>query len=284
MSNQGYHISKGADDIYWILNDGEHFVKNLSKDLDTAKIRAEEKLGFVPPVDIWHRKKFIYVAPKYKTPDWLLFQEHIFDYKKHLARIEFLAAKKDCESRQYVGSVGDILEMELELIEKFSFDSDYGYCTCYKFKDSNNNRFIYFGTSNQLNSFKNSGDKFIISFEIKRQFINERDSQIPYKINQIKKVKSKAPVSREFFIQIHDTNKDILDINVEFYSSKNINFNFTTYKKEKISFYPKGIKSFKAAKEFLKDLENLTVLRILTKEVLLRNDLVDYINKLLFNE
>ena len=284
MSNQGYHISKGADDIYWILNDGDIFVKNLSTDLETAKIKAKEKIGFVPPIEIWHRKKFVNISPKYKTPDWLLFQEHIFNYKNHLAKIKHLSEKKDCESRQYVGSVGDVLEMELELIEKFSFDSDYGYCICYKFKDSDNNRFIYFGTSSQLNCFKNSGDKFTISFEIKKQFINERDSEIPYKINQIKKIKSKAPVLREFFIQIHDTNKDILDINVEFYSSKNINFNFTTYDKEKIPFYPKGIKSFKAAKEFLKDLENLTVLRILTKEVLLKDDLVDYINKLLFNE
>jgi hypothetical protein len=37
MSDQGYHISKGADDIYWILNDGDFFIQNLSKDLDIAK-------------------------------------------------------------------------------------------------------------------------------------------------------------------------------------------------------------------------------------------------------
>ena len=59
----GYHISKGADDIYWILNEGEDYKGKLSTDLNKAKAKAEEKIGYVPDVVIWHRKsweKFTY--------------------------------------------------------------------------------------------------------------------------------------------------------------------------------------------------------------------------------
>jgi hypothetical protein len=133
MSNQGYHISKGADSIYWILNDGDFFIQNLSKDLDIAKIKAKEKIGFVPPVTIWHRQKFIYSKPEYRVPDWLLFNDHITTYKKHLAAVKFLAAdRKIVTQRQYVGSVGDVLELELILTDLFAFDGDYGSCNCYK--------------------------------------------------------------------------------------------------------------------------------------------------------
>ena len=41
----GYHISKGTDSVFYILNDGDTFVKNLSKDLETAKIEAKKIVG-----------------------------------------------------------------------------------------------------------------------------------------------------------------------------------------------------------------------------------------------
>ena len=51
----GYHISKGADSIFYILNDGENFVKNLSTDFETAKIEAKKIVGENVDVSIWTR-------------------------------------------------------------------------------------------------------------------------------------------------------------------------------------------------------------------------------------
>ena len=270
-TEQSYHISMGADAKMYILNCGEDYVKNLSTDLEIAKIKAKEYLeGDKVNVDIWLRTK--YVSPVYipHTPDWLLFNDHITKYNIHLENIAFNISKKDCESSQYVGNVGDVLEMELKLTETFNFESEYGFCSCYKFKDSNNNRFIYFGTSRQLNTFKNSGDKFVISFEIKKQFIDENKDVVPFKINQITKVKNKLPIPKEYFVQANYDELDIMDINVEYYSNKKMNFSFSTYDRKKtIPFYPENIKSFKQAKEFLDDLVNLDNKKKLSKDYLI---------------
>ncbi len=268
---QGYHISMGADAKMYILNCGEDYVKNLSTDLEIAKIKAKEYLeGDKVNVDIWLRTK--YVSPVYipHTPDWLLFNHHITSYNNHLENLAFNVSKKDCESSEYVGNVGDVLEMELKLTETFNFESEYGFCSCYKFKDSNNNRFIYFGTSRQLSTFKNSGDKFVISFEIKKQFIDENKDVVPFKINQITKVKNKLPIPKEYFVQANYDELDIMDINVEYYSNKKMNFSFSTYDRKKtIPFYPENIKSFKQAKEFLDDLVNLDNKKKLSKDYLI---------------
>jgi len=269
MSNQGYHISKGADDIYWILNDGEIFVKNLSTDLDTAKIKAKEKLGFVPPVSIWHRQKFTYSKPEYREPDWLLFNHHITTYKTHLERVKFLSAKKDCESRQYVGSVGDVLELELILTDLFSFKSDYGSCNCYKFKDSNNNRFIYFGNSGQLDCFRDVGDKFKVTFEVKRQYEDLSHDVVPYKLNHITKVKTNTPKMKWELTQIDNYKIGIREIWVEYFSKKDYKFYFIDNDHKKNLFYPKNIKTFKAAKELLYDLSDLNNEGKLSKDYLI---------------
>ena len=50
-----YHISKGAEGIFYILNDGDTFVKNLSKDLEEAKIEAKKIVGENVDVSIWTR-------------------------------------------------------------------------------------------------------------------------------------------------------------------------------------------------------------------------------------
>jgi len=269
MSNQGYHISKGADDIYWILNDGEIFIKNLSIDLDTAKIKAKEKIGFVPPVTIWHRQKFSYVKPEYREPDWLLFNHHITTYKKHLERIKFLATKKDCESSNYVGSVGNVLELELVLTDLFAFNSDYGSCNCYKFKDSNNNRFIYFGNSGQLDCFKNVGDKFKVTFEVKRQYEDLNHDVVPFKLNQVTKVKTNEPKIKYEVSQIHNFELGIYEIWVEYASKKDYKFYYIDNSNNKIEFYPKNIKSFKQAKELLYDLYDLNDKGKLSKDYLI---------------
>ena len=54
----------------------------------------------------------------------------------------------------------------------------------------------------------------------------------------------------------------------------------TTWKNEKVPFYPKGIKSLKDAKKFLYNFNDLVVLRVLTKEILLMENITDYINGL----
>lgn len=51
----GFHISKGTDSVFYILNDGIKFIKNLSKDLQTAKIEAEKIAGKKVEVIYWTR-------------------------------------------------------------------------------------------------------------------------------------------------------------------------------------------------------------------------------------
>jgi hypothetical protein len=75
----GYHISMGADAKMYILNFGEDYIKNLSNNLEIAKIKAKEYLdGKNVNVDIWLRPK--YVSPVYipHTPDWLLFNRSYY--------------------------------------------------------------------------------------------------------------------------------------------------------------------------------------------------------------
>ena len=50
---QDYHISKGADSHFYILNNGDFFVQNLSTDLDKAISKAKKITGKDVPVDIW---------------------------------------------------------------------------------------------------------------------------------------------------------------------------------------------------------------------------------------
>ena len=52
---QDYHISKGADSHFYILNNGDFFVQNLSTDLDKAISKAKKITGKDVPVDIWLR-------------------------------------------------------------------------------------------------------------------------------------------------------------------------------------------------------------------------------------
>jgi len=269
-TEKSYHISKGADDVYWILNHGESFVKNLSKDFDTAVAKAKKYIGVDEdiPVDVWHRVKKTYDSYQYPIQQ----DSHVDSYYEYLYQLEFEAKKIECEARQFVGEVGDTLEMELELIETFSFESDYGYCSCYRFKDQNGNRFIYFGTSQEADCFKNAGDKHVVSFQIKRQFTDnqhyEKDGVVPFKVNQIAKLKTNAPKIKYELIQLRNYETDIDEIWVEYISKKEYKF-YINNNNEKILFYPKNIKSFKQAKELLYSFCDLNKEGKLTKEYLL---------------
>tara|TARA_Y100000114_G_scaffold129849_1_gene127442 strand:- start:72 stop:851 length:780 start_codon:yes stop_codon:yes gene_type:complete len=59
----GFHISKGTDSVFYILNDGNTFIKNLSKDLEESKIQAKNIVGKDVDVSIWTR---IYQTKKSK--------------------------------------------------------------------------------------------------------------------------------------------------------------------------------------------------------------------------
>ena len=44
----GYHISKGAEGIFYILNDGKTYISKLSTDLKEAKVKAGLRLFEMP--------------------------------------------------------------------------------------------------------------------------------------------------------------------------------------------------------------------------------------------
>jgi hypothetical protein len=276
MIHQGYHISKGADNIFYILNDGETYLCKLSKDLETAKKIATDKIKNYDPdffeegndliVHIWNRKSWS-VEQK---PKWLPIQEsHISDYYRYIYKLKCEENLKLVSHRQYVGNVGDIIELELEMLDSFSFSTEWGGSWCYKFKDSKDNRFIYFGTSSQLSNFKENGDKSIIKFQIKKQFIDEKYDVAPYKLNQIEKPKSCVPIYKYEVTQIKNFDIGIDEIWVEYISKKDYKFYFIDNDNNKISFYPKNIKTFKAAKELLYDLYDLNNEGKLSKDYLI---------------
>jgi len=185
----GYHISKGADDIYWILNEGEDYKGKLSTDLNKAKAKAKEKIGYVPDVVIWHRRsweKFTLV----KTPVYS--EQHVLDYFSNIEKLETDKKIKEAKDKySYVGDVGDILDLELTITKIFGFDSNYGYCLAHKFKDADNNSLIYFGNSKQLCSDCDSkfkeGDKITITAEIKRHTKDQRDFVFDNGFDQVMK-------------------------------------------------------------------------------------------------
>ena len=86
---KSYHISKGADDVYWILNCGESFIKNLSKDFDTAVAKAKEYIGDNEdiPVDVWHRAKQTNTYVPYEYP--VQQDAHVDSYYEYLYQLEF---------------------------------------------------------------------------------------------------------------------------------------------------------------------------------------------------
>ena len=274
--NLGYHISKGADDIYWILNDGEIFIKNLSKDFDTAVVKAKEYVGSNVDISVWHRSKknFDFIA-KPKQQD-----AHVDTHNIYLALAGVEAMKADCKARDYVGNIGDVFEKELTLVDSSKGCSQYGEFKIIYLKDENNNRYVYFGNAYCFNGMNKDHAKKI-KFQIKKQYVQDKylkqaslkygiPSEIEYKINQISLVKNISDNKKYWVSLLSDK---ILDIDVLYTPSKNkkdvkFDFSFRNLKKEKTSFYPTGIKTFKQAKEFLHELSELNDKGKLTVEYL----------------
>jgi|TARA_R100000479_G_C6336988_1_gene183768 hypothetical protein len=151
----GWHISKGADSVFFILNNGENYYGKLSTDLETAKLKAKQKLGFDVPVNIWHR----FGWKKVEKTERLPFQfDHIDTHIAYINKIEFEEYKKSIKNKyskfSHVGNVGDKLDLELTITEIFTYPiqterwivTGYGH----KFVDKDNNKLIYFGNSKQF--------------------------------------------------------------------------------------------------------------------------------------
>jgi hypothetical protein len=185
----GYHISKGSDDIYWILNEGEDYRGKLSTNLKKAKAKAKEKIGYVPDVIIWYRKNW----EKFEKSDAEIYYfQHIVDYFIEEEKIQTEKNIAEAKAKYcHIGDVGDILDLELTITKIFGFDSNYGYCLAHKFEDADGNSLIYFGNSKQLcndcdSKFK-EGDKITITAEIKRHTKDQRDFVFDNGFDQVMK-------------------------------------------------------------------------------------------------
>ena len=183
----GYHISKGATNDLYILNEGEIFIRNLSKNLSKAKPKAVELIKQNDPdyfkdgneliVSIWNRFEWKIE----KKPKWIPFHDdHIDTHNRYFAKIKKEKDIAEAKAKySFVGEVGDILDLELTITEIFGFDGDYGFCMVHKFKDADDNSLIYFGNSKQLNTEYDSkfkvGDKITVTATIKRHTKSEKD-------------------------------------------------------------------------------------------------------------
>jgi len=183
-----YHISKGADSVFYILNCGEEFVRTLSTNYDTAKKLAVDLIKKNDPdffqegnklsTYIWNRDKWN-VSKNFK-PVEIYSHQHILDHYSHIRKVKTQKAIAEAKAKySFVGDVGDILDLELTITEIFWFDGDYGVCCVHKFKDANDNSLIYFGNSKQFISEYDSkfkvGDKITVTATIKRHTKSEKD-------------------------------------------------------------------------------------------------------------
>ena len=154
----GYHISKGSESKFFILNNGEDYCGKLSTDLDKAKKIAKEKLGYNVPVKIWYRggwqKTEIYVANLDHNSH---VQDHFAFLNEQENKIRIENKKQELTKKystfSHISNVGDKVDLELTITEIFTYPiyTDYsdfpitGYG--HKFTDQNNNQVIYFGNS-----------------------------------------------------------------------------------------------------------------------------------------
>jgi hypothetical protein len=183
-----YHISKGADNVFFILNYGEDFVRSLSTDHNTAKKLAVDLIKKNDPeffqegnklsTFIWNRDKWN-VSKNFK-PIEIYSHQHILDHYSNIKKIKTEKAIAEAKAKySFVGDVGDILDLELTIKEIFGFDGDYGVCMVHKFEDVDGNSLIYFGNSKQLNTEYDSkfkvGDKISLTATIKRHTKSEKD-------------------------------------------------------------------------------------------------------------
>jgi hypothetical protein len=184
-----FHISKGADDIYYILNNGTEYLQNLSTDLDIAVIKAKNIIGSDVPVDIWYRQKTLGWKPQQ--------DQHVEDHYAHLAKINFEKDKTQCQARQFVGAVNEKMICELECTLTYDVQGEWGPSRVVYLKDAQGNRFKYFGTAKAVWNFKKIGDKAQLEFVIKEHKFEDKyfkfDGVVPYNLNMIAKIKNPNP-------------------------------------------------------------------------------------------
>ena len=175
----GYHISKGAEGIFYILNDGKTYISKLSTDLKEAKAKAKNYVGSDVPVNIWYRDswKTGWTIPQYH-------EQHILDHKDHLWNLELEAKKARYTKYSHIGTIGEKLELELTIIEIYSFNGEYGLCFVNRFKDNNDNQLIYFGNSKDLVEYRGDskfqvGNKITVKAIIKNHIQDKTDFLMP---------------------------------------------------------------------------------------------------------
>ena len=194
MIPKSYHISKGAEDIYWILNHGESFVKNLSKDFDVALASAKQYVGdgVDIPVYVWHRVKQSYVPFEYPIQQ----DAHVETHKDYLAELNYAKDATQCLSRQFVGEVNKKLVLDLECTVVFDVENEWGWSRCVYFKDEHGNRFKYFGTAKAVWKIRKIGDTATLEFVIKEHKFEDKyfkfDGVVPYNLNVITRIKTQT--------------------------------------------------------------------------------------------
>ena len=201
----GYHISKGADNVFYILNDGEDYLGKLSTDLSTAKKIAIQRISTLNPdyfknnkltIKVWNRQKY-YTERK----NLLQYDQHIIDNQSHLNSLKFAEIQKQIKDKyskfSYLGEVGEQITLELTITKIFSYSGDYGLTFVHKFQDNNGNQVIYFGHSKQLVNEKGEpkfqkGNKIIITGIVKNHSQDKEDSNMPLTVIAKPKIKERA--------------------------------------------------------------------------------------------
>lgn len=192
----GYHISKGADNVFYILNDGEDYLGKLSTDLSTAKKIAIQRISTLNPdyfknnkltIKVWNRQKYFTNRKKY-FDNLVQLDKHIEDHKSHLDSLEIAKRQKEISAKyskfSHLGQVGEQITLELTITKIFSYVGDYGLTFVHKFKDNNGNQVIYFGHSKQLVDEKaqtkfQEGNKITITGIVKDHSKDRDDSNMP---------------------------------------------------------------------------------------------------------
>ena len=181
-----FHISKGADDIYYILNNGMEYLQNLSTDLDVAILKAKNIVGADVPVDIWYRQKTLEWKPQQ--------DQHVEDHYAYIAKLNYAKDATQCLSRQFVGEVNKKMALDLECTLTYDVQGEWGPSRVVYLKDEHGNRFKYFGTAKAVWNFKKIGDKAKLEFVIKEHKFEDKyfkfDGVVPYNLNMIAKIKT----------------------------------------------------------------------------------------------
>jgi len=194
----GYHVSKGATSVFYILNDGEDFIKNLSTDLKKSLKMAHEIAGANVPVSVWYRNEW----EKYQK-SLVQLDHHILTHNDYLQNLESEKIQKAIDEKyskySHIGNIGEKIEnLELTITAIFNYQIEnpngiypiisFGH----KFIDKNGNHLIYFGNSKQfvkeeIDSDEDTlqvpiykvGDKITVKATVKDHTKDKKDHNMP---------------------------------------------------------------------------------------------------------